>query len=81
MTPDISSRFLLARMWAPNRFFKNRRHLLSEGISLLGAPQHGSVLPLETRSNSSALRSYGAKPMTSRTVSLMNLFFLVDIPR
>ena len=43
-------------------------------------PQNDN-LPFETRSNSRALRSYGAKPMTSRTVCLTNSFFLVDIPR
>ena len=39
------------------------------------------IKPFDTRSNSNARRSYGAKPITSRTVSRTNLFFFVLTPR
>ena len=57
-----------------------------EGIAYLNANSvylklYFFQLPLETRSNSNARLSYGAKPMTSLTVSFMNLFFLESAPR
>ena len=45
MTPDISSRFLFARMWAPKRFFKNRRHRLSRNIVI--EPYLASIIPFK----------------------------------